>query len=58
MSGGIAVLTDGVKWRLYEAGVGGGLGPPRYDLEEVDINGNTHKAAKTLHDKLGGHRPR
>ena len=58
MSGGLAILTDGVKWRLYEVGVGGGLGPPGYDLEEVDINENTHKAAKTLHDKLGRHRPR
>ena len=54
MNGGIAVLTDGVKWRLYEVGSRGGLGPPHV----VNINEDHGKAAKTLHDKLGRHRPR
>lgn len=55
MKTGVAVLTDGLKWRLYNVEGRGGL--ERKLIMEVDIkNGNRREAAQTLHEWLNRNR--
>ena len=53
MTGGVAVLTNGIEWRLYKVGPRGGL-PRKLDGEDtVKIKCHPQQAAQTLNRRLG-----
>ena len=53
MSGGVAVLTNGIEWRLYPVGPRGGLPRELDDVDAANIKRRPHQAAQTLNRRLG-----
>ena len=50
---GLAVLTNGVEWRLYPVGKGGELARELQEEDMVDIKSQPQKTAQTLNRRLG-----
>lgn len=53
MTGGVAVLTNGIEWRLYPVGTRGGLRRKLHDEDTVNIRCHTQQAAQTLNRRIG-----
>ena len=53
MTGGVAVLTNGIEWRLYPVGPRGGLPRELDDEDVVNVKSRPQKAAQTLNRRLG-----
>ncbi len=53
MTGGVAVLTNGIEWRLYTVGPRGGLRRKLDDEDTVNIKCHPQQAAQTLNRRLG-----
>lgn len=53
MTGGVAVLTDGIEWRLYPVGPRGGLRRKLDDEDTANVKCQPQQAAQTLSRRLG-----
>ena len=53
MTEGVAVLTNGIEWRLYTVGPRGGLRRKPDDEGTVNIKCHPQQAAQTLNRRLG-----